>query len=165
MAYYPTNGGTSCIPDCLFRLFSFCRRLCTQILLRPLEEKQYIPESLNWQETALQVFVWSAVSLFIMMKFIVIFSCFALKSVVYWKNTLLTPRSNPQSKRFMILCFGDCSVPRLCGDNLPIFKSKRLHQIGVTPANAGKNCKTLCVSSIPFSRVTNILSNTQIGVY
>ena len=46
--------------------------------------------------------------------------------------------------------------PRLCGDNLPIFKSKRLHQIGVTPANAGKNCKTLCVSSIPFSRVTHI---------
>ena len=116
MAYYPTNGGTSCIPDCLFRLFSFCRRLCTQILLRPLEEKQYIPESLNWQETALQVFVWSAVSLFIMMKFIVIFSCFALKSVVYWKKYASYPKKqSPKQKVYGPLLWGLFCPPAYAG--------------------------------------------------
>lgn len=79
----------------------------------------------------------------------------AQKRGILKKYASYPKKQSPKQKVYDPLLW-DCSVPRLCGDNLPIFKSKRLHQIGVTPANAGKNCKTLCVSSIPFSRVTHI---------
>ena len=115
MAYYPTNGGTSCIPDCLFRLFSFGRRLCTQILLCPLEEKQYIPESLNWQETALQVFVWSAVSLFIMMKFIVIFLVSRSKAWYTEKIRFLPQEAIPKAKGLWSFALGIVLSPAYAG--------------------------------------------------
>ena len=80
----------------------------------------------------------------------------AQKRGILKKVRFLPQEAIPKAKGLWSFALGIVLSPRLCGDNLPIFKSKRLHQIGVTPANAGKNCKTLCVSSIPFSRVTHI---------
>ena len=89
----------------------------------------------------------------------------AQKRGILKKVRFLPQEAIPKAKGLWSFALGIVLSPRLCGDNLPIFKSKRLHQIGVTPQMRGRIVRHFACLPFLFRELLIFLSNTQIGVY